>query len=177
MISNHSDHQLSCHTVSQGFNSRRRAPVHHHPVVRWLRHRQQERQCRDRRKRHVPDCARMGRQLACHCRCTRIRRDGRVGHLSDMLTRLGHHHADNGPTTPPMSATALILHLCTSTLAICRLHKYTNKYIATPRCKLKIAVVAWLPGVKIMSAGYNKRGSVRDMSNTTEGARNIAGQA
>jgi len=41
-------------------------------------------------------------------------------------------------------------------------------------------VVAWLPGVKIMSAGYNKCRSVQDMilmSNTTEGARNIAGQA
>ena len=54
---------------------------------------------------------------------------------------------------------------------------YTNKYIATPRCKLKIAVVAWLPGVKIMNTGYDKCGSVRDMSNTTEGARNIARQA
>jgi len=41
-------------------------------------------------------------------------------------------------------------------------------------------VVAWLPGVKIMSVGYDKHGSMQDMilmSDTTEGTRNIAGQA
>jgi len=41
-------------------------------------------------------------------------------------------------------------------------------------------VVAWLSGVKIMSAGYDKHGSMQDMilmSNMTEGMRNIAGQA
>jgi len=41
-------------------------------------------------------------------------------------------------------------------------------------------MVAWLPGVRIMSVGYDKHGSVKDMilmSGMTEGARNIAGQA
>ena len=105
--------------LSQDFNSRRRcrrAPVHHHPVVRWLRHRQRGRQCRDRRKRHVPDRARMGRQLARHCWCTRIRR---VGHLR-MLTRLGHHHADNAPPLRHVDNGPRLTP--TSTLAICRLN-------------------------------------------------------
>jgi len=51
MISNRFDPRpieanLSCHTLPQDFNSRRCAPVHHHPVVRWLQHRQRGRQCR-----------------------------------------------------------------------------------------------------------------------------------